>query len=290
MQVWSGPRTPGRSDGGTKCGRPDAEERGIWGCVNGYGGSQWEAWRSGCTGKGFGGALPGDLAETMDELDYDEDSMEEGELREELEDDWWSTGGVSNPFIKLFQTPAQDSGQQGQIRRRTPERPPVLKAGKKHSAVRTGAISVAVKAKVGATQDRLYKGVYVADVGVGPQQGEGGLEEYRTWDDIDFGRDHLVVRIGSSKTDQQGFEAWIILAAYPESDVCPVRWEQELKRTIWERGSGLGPEVQFLYIWVVGHSFIKWAQRQAQRTAIGDNLGMDRDRYRVKWAGKGGMK
>ncbi|KAJ1116998.1 hypothetical protein NDU88_005199 [Pleurodeles waltl] len=64
-----------------------------------------------------GGALPGDLVETMVELDYDEDSMEEGELREELEDDWWSAmGGVSNPVIKSFQTPPQDSGQQAQIR------------------------------------------------------------------------------------------------------------------------------------------------------------------------------
>ncbi|KAJ1172018.1 hypothetical protein NDU88_003874 [Pleurodeles waltl] len=31
-----------------------------------------------------------------------------------------------------------------------------------------------------------------------------------TRDDIDFGRDHLVVRIGSSKTDQQGFGARVI--------------------------------------------------------------------------------
>ncbi|KAJ1180364.1 hypothetical protein NDU88_005586 [Pleurodeles waltl] len=35
-----------------------------------------------------------------------------------------------------------------------------------------------------------------------------------TWDDIAFGRGHLVVRIGSSKTDQQGFGARVVLAQF----------------------------------------------------------------------------
>ncbi|XP_069098457.1 uncharacterized protein [Pleurodeles waltl] len=54
-------------------------------------------------------------------------------------------------------------------------------------------------------------------------------------------------------------------------------------------GVVLGPEAEFLELWVIGHSFIKWAQRQAQRTSIGDNLGLDSSRYRIKWIGKGGM-
>ncbi|KAJ1137244.1 hypothetical protein NDU88_003657 [Pleurodeles waltl] len=110
---------------------------------------------------------------------------------------WFPRGGVAewvlHPHVTAFRrerqpsmafpgpaqgtaVESQDGGQQGQVQRRTPERPPVLKAGKKRSAVRTGGISVVVEAKVGATQDRLYKGVCVADVGVGPEQGEWGLE------------------------------------------------------------------------------------------------------------------
>ncbi|KAJ1169039.1 hypothetical protein NDU88_000946 [Pleurodeles waltl] len=49
---------------------------------------------------------------------------------------------------------------------------------------------------------------------------------------------------------------------------------------VLKAGSVLGPEVQFLHIWVVGNSFVKWAQRQALSTAMGDNLGMDWDRYK----------
>ncbi|KAJ1105647.1 hypothetical protein NDU88_003052 [Pleurodeles waltl] len=55
-------------------------------------------------------------------------------------------------------------------------------------------------------------------------------------------------------------------------------------------GSVPGPEVHFLSIWVIGHSFVKWAQKQARRMVIGDNMGVDRGRYRVRWVGKGGMQ
>ncbi|KAJ1182005.1 hypothetical protein NDU88_007203 [Pleurodeles waltl] len=55
-------------------------------------------------------------------------------------------------------------------------------------------------------------------------------------------------------------------------------------------GSVPGPEVQFISIWVVGHSFVKWASRQARSTPLRDNLGLDRGRYRVRWDGQGGMR
>ncbi|KAJ1141871.1 hypothetical protein NDU88_008199 [Pleurodeles waltl] len=50
-----------------------------------------------------------------------------------------------------------------------------------------------------------------------------------------------------------------------------------------------GPEAMYITIWLVGHSFIKWAQRQARRTVIGENLGFDPASYHVRWFGKGGM-
>ncbi|KAJ1168707.1 hypothetical protein NDU88_000621 [Pleurodeles waltl] len=49
-------------------------------------------------------------------------------------------------------------------------------------------------------------------------------------------------------------------------------------------------EVSLLSIWVVGHSFIKWAHRKACRTAIGENLGLDRTRYHVRWDARGGLR
>ncbi|KAJ1105921.1 hypothetical protein NDU88_003324 [Pleurodeles waltl] len=60
-----------------------------------------------------------------------------------------------------------------------------------------------------------------------------------TWDDIAFGHGHLVVRIRSSKTDKQGFGARVVLAAYPDLEVCPIRWARELKKTARERGQGV---------------------------------------------------
>ncbi|KAJ1097137.1 hypothetical protein NDU88_002264 [Pleurodeles waltl] len=122
------------------------------------------------------GSQPGELVEMLDDLDNDEDSVEVGELGEGTEDEWWcARGWVSNHVIKSFQTPAPDNRQHGQAWRVNRDRPPALTAGRKCSAVRTGAIWVVAEAKVGTTQDQLYKGVYVTDVGVGPEEGEGGL-------------------------------------------------------------------------------------------------------------------
>ncbi|XP_069061884.1 uncharacterized protein [Pleurodeles waltl] len=54
-------------------------------------------------------------------------------------------------------------------------------------------------------------------------------------------------------------------------------------------GVVLGPDAEYMDIWVIGHSFIKWAQRQARRASMGDNLGLESARFRVRWIGKGGM-
>ncbi|KAJ1154732.1 hypothetical protein NDU88_007475 [Pleurodeles waltl] len=51
-----------------------------------------------------------------------------------------------------------------------------------------------------------------------------------------------------------------------------------------------GPEVAFISIWVVGHSFIKWAHRQACRTAIGENLGLESNRYHVRRDAQGRLR
>ncbi|XP_069097615.1 tumor necrosis factor ligand superfamily member 15 isoform X2 [Pleurodeles waltl] len=55
-------------------------------------------------------------------------------------------------------------------------------------------------------------------------------------------------------------------------------------------GMMAGPEVAYIGIWVFGHSFMKWAQRQAGRTVKGENLGFDVERYHVRWISKGGMR
>ncbi|KAJ1201194.1 hypothetical protein NDU88_005008 [Pleurodeles waltl] len=41
----------------------------------------------------LGGALPAESLAQMDNLDYEEDTMEEGELREGVEDEWWCVKG-----------------------------------------------------------------------------------------------------------------------------------------------------------------------------------------------------
>ncbi|KAJ1114042.1 hypothetical protein NDU88_002281 [Pleurodeles waltl] len=55
-------------------------------------------------------------------------------------------------------------------------------------------------------------------------------------------------------------------------------------------GVNPGPDAGATSIWIVGHSFIKWAKRQVRQTNIGGNLGLDRERYQVRWEGKGSMK
>ncbi|KAJ1216843.1 hypothetical protein NDU88_004442 [Pleurodeles waltl] len=78
--------------------------------------------------------------------------------------------GVSNDVFQLFQTTASDTRETVPARRLARDRPLSLAPDKRCSAVCTKAISVAVEAKVGMTQERLHKGVYVMDVGVRPEE------------------------------------------------------------------------------------------------------------------------
>ncbi|XP_078501085.1 E3 ubiquitin-protein ligase RNF31 isoform X3 [Lissotriton helveticus] len=55
-------------------------------------------------------------------------------------------------------------------------------------------------------------------------------------------------------------------------------------------GSVPVPAAEDKSIWIVGHSFIKWAARQAAQRGHGENLGFDRPRFLVKWCGKEGMQ
>lgn len=52
----------------------------------------------------------------------------------------------------------------------------------------------------------------------------------------------------------------------------------------------MGPLSRELSIWIVGHSFVKWAQVQARSSYFGENLGFDEACFRVTWKGKGGMR
>ncbi|KAJ1176410.1 hypothetical protein NDU88_001691 [Pleurodeles waltl] len=109
-------------------------------------------------------------------LDFEEDSLEEGELIEEREeDDWWAQGGAgpANALSKSFQRPRQvisvvkkvpNGSQIG--RRKAEERPPSLSAGEDSAGVRRVSVAVEAKEEVGEGAARLVKGVYVSDMGL----------------------------------------------------------------------------------------------------------------------------
>lgn len=50
-----------------------------------------------------------------------------------------------------------------------------------------------------------------------------------------------------------------------------------------------GPSVATLMVWIVGHSFVKWAQRQARQSYFGESLGFNDKVFQVVWKGKGGI-
>ncbi|XP_078520530.1 uncharacterized protein LOC144785572 [Lissotriton helveticus] len=54
-------------------------------------------------------------------------------------------------------------------------------------------------------------------------------------------------------------------------------------------GSVAGPRSSVLTVWIVGHSFVKWARVQAARSYFGDLLGINDRMFNVLWKGKGGM-
>ncbi|XP_069060289.1 divergent protein kinase domain 2B isoform X2 [Pleurodeles waltl] len=43
-------------------------------------------------------------------------------------------------------------------------------------------------------------------------------------------------------------------------------------------------------VWIVGHSFVRWAEKQAASRHFGTQLGLDGARIRVIWVGKSGMR
>ncbi|KAJ1204643.1 hypothetical protein NDU88_000083 [Pleurodeles waltl] len=113
-----------------------------------------------------------------DMLDYEEASIEEGELVDDgEEEEWWGQGGMgpANALSKSLQE-RQDhprarvqQREDGQKRRRkAQERPPSLSAGEDASVAMVSVAVEAIEAK-GAGAARLSKGVYVADAGVGTE-------------------------------------------------------------------------------------------------------------------------
>ncbi|KAJ1125354.1 hypothetical protein NDU88_003786 [Pleurodeles waltl] len=43
-------------------------------------------------------------------------------------------------------------------------------------------------------------------------------------------------------------------------------------------------------VWIVGHTFVRWAEKQAASRHFGRQLGLDGSRIRVSWVGKSGMR
>ncbi|KAJ1157742.1 hypothetical protein NDU88_010442 [Pleurodeles waltl] len=43
-------------------------------------------------------------------------------------------------------------------------------------------------------------------------------------------------------------------------------------------------------VWIVGHSFVRWAEKQAASRHFGKQLGLDGARIRISWVGKSGMR
>ncbi|KAJ1162428.1 hypothetical protein NDU88_002896 [Pleurodeles waltl] len=109
-------------------------------------------------------------------LDFGNGSIEEGELVDDREEeDWWAQGGAG-PANMLSQSFQKSSTMQPVARkavdgarvggRKVQERPPSLKPGEEQAGV--GRVSVAVEASGGSGKGavRLFKGIYVSDVGV----------------------------------------------------------------------------------------------------------------------------
>ncbi|KAJ1113005.1 hypothetical protein NDU88_001265 [Pleurodeles waltl] len=43
-------------------------------------------------------------------------------------------------------------------------------------------------------------------------------------------------------------------------------------------------------VWIVGHSFVRWAEKQAASQHFGRQLGLDGTRIKISWVGKSGMR
>ncbi|KAJ1098920.1 hypothetical protein NDU88_004027 [Pleurodeles waltl] len=43
-------------------------------------------------------------------------------------------------------------------------------------------------------------------------------------------------------------------------------------------------------VWIVGHSFVRWAEKQASSRHFGRQLGLDGPRIKLRWVGKSGMR
>ncbi|KAJ1112644.1 hypothetical protein NDU88_000905 [Pleurodeles waltl] len=111
-------------------------------------------------------------------LDYDETSLEEGELVDDgTKESWWEQGGVgpANALSQSLQATQDQTRPRVQVsdeghggRRKAQERPPSLPAREEASVT---MVSVAVEASEpkGVGVMRLSKGIYVADAGVGTE-------------------------------------------------------------------------------------------------------------------------
>ncbi|KAJ1182070.1 hypothetical protein NDU88_007265 [Pleurodeles waltl] len=107
-------------------------------------------------------------------LDYDETSLEEGELVDDgTEESWWEQGrvGPANALSQSLQATrdqtrprvrVSEEGHSG--RRKAQERPPSLPAGEEASVTMVSVVVEASEPK-GLGAMRLLKGIYVADAG-----------------------------------------------------------------------------------------------------------------------------
>ncbi|KAJ1150125.1 hypothetical protein NDU88_002923 [Pleurodeles waltl] len=108
-------------------------------------------------------------------LDFDEGSVEEGELVDEgEEEDWWAQGGAgpTNALSQSFQRSLQVQPAVGKAldgahvgRRKAQERPPSFTAGEESSVVRRVSVAVEATGDLGNGAARLVRGIYVSNVG-----------------------------------------------------------------------------------------------------------------------------
>ncbi|KAJ1144005.1 hypothetical protein NDU88_010307 [Pleurodeles waltl] len=112
-------------------------------------------------------------------LDYEETSLEEGELVDDGDEEiWWEQGGVglANALSQSLQGVQVQPISCGKalegvqmVRRKAQERPPSLPAGEEGASVTMVSVSVEATDARGLGAARLSKGVYVADAGVGTE-------------------------------------------------------------------------------------------------------------------------
>ncbi|KAJ1178852.1 hypothetical protein NDU88_004094 [Pleurodeles waltl] len=115
---------------------------------------------------------------------------------------------------------------------------------------------------------------------VQPSTSQGAGVGWADWEELLDYDEELEEPVASTKR---------VMVAEEESGVVqggrvPVRASGNLPR-----GCVGGPD-KVCVVWIVGHSFVRWAEKQAASCHFGRQLGLDGSRIRVSWVGKSGMR